>query len=81
MFVPLDRCIAHRCNIRLLPAFWYSSGASEKPVIQVIIVELASGDVSARDAPTGEPVALDKGALWVNLAVLGWRVVWLESKA
>ncbi len=37
-------------------------------------------DVSARDALTGEPVALEKGALRVNLAVLGWRIVWLESK-
>jgi L-alanine-DL-glutamate epimerase-like enolase superfamily enzyme len=46
MFAPIDRCVAYRCNIRLRKAFRYSSGASEKPVIQVIIVELASGDVS-----------------------------------
>ena len=38
-----------------------------------------AGDVLARDALTGEPVALEKGALRVNLAVLGWRIVWLES--
>ena len=81
MFAPIDRCIAYRCNICLRQAFRYSSGASEKPVIQVIIVELASGDVSARDALTGEPITLDKGALRVNLAVFGWRIVWLESKA
>ena len=37
-------------------------------------------DVSARDALTGDPVAVEKGALRVNLAVLGWRIVWLESK-
>ena len=46
MFAPIDRCVAYRCNIRLRQALRYSSGASEKPVIQVIIVELASGDVS-----------------------------------
>ncbi len=46
MFAQIDRCVAYRCNIRLRQAFRYSSGASEKPVIQVIIVELSSGDVS-----------------------------------
>ena len=46
MFAQIDRCVAYRCNVRLRQAFRYSSGASEKPVIQMIIVELSSGDVS-----------------------------------
>jgi L-alanine-DL-glutamate epimerase-like enolase superfamily enzyme len=46
MFAPIDRFVAYRCNVRLRKAFQYSSGASEKPVIQMIIVELSSGDVS-----------------------------------
>ena len=38
------------------------------------------GDPSARDALTGEAVALDAGAFTITLAVLGWKVVWLNSK-
>lgn len=42
--LPITDCVAYRCNAKLRQAFKYSSGASEKPVIQVIIVELRSGD-------------------------------------
>lgn len=46
LFARIEKCIAYRCNLRLRQAFRYSTGASEKPVIQVIIVELCSGEAS-----------------------------------
>ena len=49
--------------------------------MRAVLAAAFSGDVSARDALTGEPVAVEAGELRVNLEVLGWMIVWLESKA
>ena len=46
MSLPIEKCVAYRCNVELREAFKYSTGVSEKPVIQMIIVEVCSGSVS-----------------------------------
>lgn len=46
MFIPIDRCAAYRSRISFRETLCYSDGTSEKPEAEVIIVELASGEVS-----------------------------------
>jgi len=46
MFIPIEKCIAYRCGVRLRQILKYSTGAAEKPEIQLILVEICSGEYS-----------------------------------
>jgi len=46
MFIPIEKCIAYRCSVRPRQLLKYSTGAAEKPEIQLILVELCSGEYS-----------------------------------
>ena len=41
--VLIDKCVAYRCRAKLREALHYSSGATERPVIDILIVEISSG--------------------------------------
>ena len=46
MPLPIEKCVAYRCQARIRQPLTYSTGTSEKPVLQIIIVELCAGGVS-----------------------------------